>query len=98
LCDTAMVRQGRGVADNFINDITRIVKDYKIDCVFWPGHMGHKDASGGVGIMRELCRDLGVAFLSIGLDLYDTRYTTPEQIRNMASQFFTAMGWVRNAQ
>ena len=48
LSDVPMVRQARGVADNFLSDIRRIVKDYKIDCVVWPGHMGHKDGAAAV--------------------------------------------------
>lgn len=92
LFDSPMVRQARGVADNFANDIKRIVKDYKIDVVIWPGHMGHKDGSATVGIMRETCRDLNVPFIHLGLDLFDKRYTTPDQLKDKLSQFFRAMG------
>ena len=92
LLQTPMVRQARGVADNFINDIRRVVKDYKIDCVIWPGHMGHKDGSASIGMMREVCRELGVPFLNIGLDLFDKRYTTVDEVKDKVSKFFTAMG------
>ncbi len=92
LLDAPMIRQARGVADNFINDIIRIVKDYKIDVVIWPGHMGHKDGSATVGIMRETCRDLKVPFVHLGIDLFDKRYSTPEQVKDKMSQFFQAMG------
>jgi len=92
LADIPMVRQARGVADNFVYDIVRVVKDYKIDCVIWPGHMGHKDGSASIGMMREICRELGVPFLTIGLDLFDPRYTSVEQVKDKMSQFFTSMG------
>ncbi|TET73676.1 MAG: 2-hydroxyacyl-CoA dehydratase [Dehalococcoidia bacterium] len=92
LCDIPMIRQARGVADNFLTDIRRVVKDYKIDCVVWPGHMGHKDGSANIGMMRETCRELGVPFLHIGMDLFDKRYTTVDEIKDKFSQFFTAMG------
>lgn len=92
LCEVPMVRQARGVADHFLSDIARIVKDYKIDCVIWPGHMGHKDGSANVGMMRETCRDLGVPFLHIGLDLFDKRYTSVDEVKDRFSKFFTAMG------
>jgi len=88
MCDAPMVRQARGVADNFAGDIVRIVKDFSIDVVIWPGHMGHKDGSASQGIMREVCRDLGVQFVHIGMDLFDRRYTTPEEIRDKLAQFF----------
>jgi len=87
-----MVHQARGLADNVVHDITRIVKDYKIDCVVFPGHMGHKDMAASASIMREVCRDLNVPFLHIGMDVCDKRYTTVEEIKSKMSHFFTAMG------
>jgi len=90
--DGPMIHQARGLADNVIHDITRVVKDYKIDCVIFPGHMGHKDMAASSSLMREVCRDLGVPFLYIGLDVADYRYTTVEEIKDRISQFFTAMG------
>ncbi len=85
-----MIRHSRGTAAETLSDIARMVKDYRIDCMIWPGHMGHKDAT--TGLMRDLCRDLGVPFLNIGMDSFDHRYTTVDQIKDKISQFFTAMG------
>jgi len=90
--DGPMIHQGRGIVDNVINDITRIVKDYKIDCVIFPGHMGHKDMAAASSIMRDTCREIGVPFLYVGLDVADYRYTTVDEIKDKISQFFTAMG------
>jgi len=42
--------------------------------------------------MRETCRDLNVPFIHLGLDLFDKRYSTPDQIKDKMSQFFRAMG------
>ena len=92
LLDAPMIRQARGTAENFSNDIRRIVKDYKIDCVIWPGHMGHKDGSATIGIMRETCGELGVPFLHIGLDLFDKRYTSVDEVKEKVSEFFKGMG------
>jgi hypothetical protein len=89
--DGPMIHQGRGLADNVIRDITRIVKDYKINCVIFPGHMGHKDMAASASIMREVCRDLDVPFLYIGMDIADQRYTTVQEIKDKIAQFFTAM-------
>jgi benzoyl-CoA reductase subunit B len=86
-----MVRQARGVADNFLGDIERVVKEYKINCVVWPMHMGHKDGSAIVGLMREKCREIGVPFMSIGMDLFDPRYTTVGEIKDRFTEFFTVM-------
>ncbi len=87
-----MIHQARGLADNVIFDVTRIIKDYNVDCVIYPGHMGHKDMAAVSGLMREVCRDFDVAFLSIGLDVVDRRYTTIDEIKDKISQFFNAMG------
>ena len=92
LCDVPMVRQVRGTADVMTSDIRRVVKDYKIDCVIWPAHMGHKDGAASLGIMRQVCRDLGVPFLELGLDLFDKRYTTIDEVKDKFSQYFKAMG------
>jgi hypothetical protein len=43
--------------------------------------------------MRETCRDLGVPFLHIGVDQFDRRYTTIDQMKDRISQFFSTMGW-----
>ena len=63
-----------------------------IDCVIWPGHMGHKDGSASTGIMREICQELKVPYIHIGLDLFDRRYTTPDECKDKLSKFFSAMG------
>jgi len=93
MCDVPMVRQVRGTTDNLINDLVRVVKDYRIDCVVWPAHMGHKDGAASVGIMRDVCRDLGAPFLELGLDLFDKRYTSMDEVKDRFSRFFTAMGF-----
>ena len=92
LHEVPMIRQARGVADLFLSDIERIVIDHKVDCVIYPGYMGHKDGSANVGLMREKCRELGVPFLYIGMDLFDDRYTTLDELKDKISKFFVAMG------
>jgi benzoyl-CoA reductase/2-hydroxyglutaryl-CoA dehydratase subunit BcrC/BadD/HgdB len=92
LFDTPMVRQAMGPAEGFVEDLVRIVKDYKIDVVVWPGHMGHKETQGVFGIMRETCADLGVPFLDIRMDIFDSRYTTVDQIKEKFTRFFDGMG------
>jgi benzoyl-CoA reductase/2-hydroxyglutaryl-CoA dehydratase subunit BcrC/BadD/HgdB len=91
LLDTPMIRQAQGTVENFIYDIERIVKDFSIDCVVWPGHMGHKDSAASVSLMRDACRDLGVPFLHLGVDQFDRRYTPVEEVKNRIAQFFSAM-------
>jgi hypothetical protein len=90
--DTPMVRQAIGTAQGFVNDLVRVVRDFKIDVVVWPGHSGHKEALATFGIVRETCRDLGVHFMEIRMDLWDARSTSPDQIKDKFSQFFQTMG------
>ena len=92
LLDTPMIRQAQGTANIFSEDLTRIVRDYQIDCVIWPGHMGHKDGAAAISLMRETCRELGVPFVTIGVDQFDRRYTPVDEVKNALAQFFTAMG------
>ncbi len=92
LFETPMVRQAMGPAEGFVNDLVRIVKDYQIDVVVWPGHMGHKETQGTFGIMQEACRDLGVPFLDLRMDIFDRRYATADQIKEKFSSFFRGMG------
>ncbi len=88
-----MIRQAKGTVDLMIDDFNRIIKDYKIDVVIWPGHMGHKDQAASVGFARDVCRDLGVGFLYMGMDQFDQRYMTVDEIKDKISQYFTAMGY-----
>ena len=78
-----MIHQARGVADNVVHDITTIVRDYSIDCVIFPGHMGHKDMAASASLMRQVCAELGVPFLHIGMDQADDRYRTIDEIKDM---------------
>jgi len=87
-----MIHQARGLADNVIDDITRITKDYSIDAVIFPGHMGHKDMAASASLMRQVCRDIGVPFLHIGMDQADERYTSLDEIKGKISSFFTGTG------
>ncbi len=86
-----MIRQARGRIDTVINDYVRIVKSYKIDCVFIPGHMGHKDGSASLGLLKEVCRELGVPSLYIGMDLWDPKYTPIDELKDKISIFFSTM-------
>lgn len=87
-----MYRQFRVPAEVYLEDLVRAVKDYKADCVIWPGHMGHKDATALTGLIRDTCREIGVPFLGFWSDLFDARVTTIEAMKAEISQFFTTMG------
>jgi benzoyl-CoA reductase/2-hydroxyglutaryl-CoA dehydratase subunit BcrC/BadD/HgdB len=94
LHESPMIRQARGYADVMVSDITRIVKDYKIDCVFFPGHMGHKDQSASVHIIKETCRSLKVPLFAFTSSNFDPRYTPMDVLKTKVSEFFEATGLV----
>jgi benzoyl-CoA reductase/2-hydroxyglutaryl-CoA dehydratase subunit BcrC/BadD/HgdB len=94
LFEAPMIRQAVGSAQARVDDLVRIVKDYRIDAVVWPAHVGHKESLGLQGIIRNTCRDLGVPFLELRLDIFDKRHTTPEEVKDQFSDFFDAMGLV----
>jgi len=54
--------------------------------------MGHKDGAATVGIQRQTCREIGVPFLNIGLDLFDASYTSVDEVKDKVSEFFMGMG------
>ena len=87
-----MIRQARGSVDAMIEDITRISRDYKCDCVIFPGHVGHKDQSASIGFLREACRDLGLPLLTLTVDNFDPRFTPMEVLKRHISEFFEAHG------
>ena len=90
LAEVPMIRQARGSVDVMIEDITRIAKDYKCDCVIFPGHVGHKDQSASVGFLKEACRDLKIPLLILTVDNFDPRYTTLDVLKRQISEFFDA--------
>lgn len=92
LAEVPMIRQARGSVDLFLEDITNIVEDYKIDAVFFPGHVGHKDQSASIGFLREACRELGVPLLDFTMDIFDGRYLPMENLTKIIDDFFEAHG------
>jgi benzoyl-CoA reductase subunit B len=90
LAEVPMIRQARGSVDVMIEDITRISRDYRCDCVIFPGHVGHKDQSASVGFLKEACRQLKLPLLILTVDNFDPRFTTLEVLKRQISEFFEA--------
>jgi benzoyl-CoA reductase/2-hydroxyglutaryl-CoA dehydratase subunit BcrC/BadD/HgdB len=92
LFEAPMARQAVGSAQARVDDLVRIVKDYRIDAVVWPAHVGHKESLGLQGILRKTARDLEVPFLDLRLDIFDKRHATPDELKDQFSEFFDSMG------
>lgn len=93
LNEVPMIRQGRGTFDQYCEDLKRSVRDYHCDCVFYPGHRGHKDVIASVGFIRETCRDLGVPLLTLTVSLNAWSGALEEEIKRRVDEFFEAHGW-----
>jgi benzoyl-CoA reductase/2-hydroxyglutaryl-CoA dehydratase subunit BcrC/BadD/HgdB len=93
ICDQIMVRQVRGLADRLLADLQRMIKEYKADAVIPPTHIGHKDQIASLGLIREVCRDAGVACLDMGMvDIFDPRYTSMDEIKDRLNRYLVTMG------
>jgi benzoyl-CoA reductase subunit B len=91
--EVPMIRQARGSVAMFDTDIKRVVRDYSVDCVLFPGHKGHKDQSASIGFLRDICREAGVPLLAFTSDIFDPTWMTPEQVKRRITEFFAAQGW-----
>jgi benzoyl-CoA reductase subunit B len=87
-CNTPMARQFRGPVEYFTEDVVRICTDYKVDCVIFPGYIGHKSCGASIGILREVCRDIGMPLLTFECDLFDARMTPAETVQAKIGEFF----------
>jgi len=92
MAEVPMIRQARGSVDVMIEDITRIAKDYRCDCVLFPGHVGHKDQSASIGFLKEACRDLKLPLLTLTVDNFDPRFTPMDVLKRQISEFFEVNG------
>jgi benzoyl-CoA reductase/2-hydroxyglutaryl-CoA dehydratase subunit BcrC/BadD/HgdB len=87
-----MIRHSHSTADRLIGEMSRLVRDYRVDCVIYPAHMGHKDQSACISLMRGTCRELKVPYLHVGLDNFDPTYTSVNEIKDKISEFFRGLG------
>ncbi len=92
LSEVPIIRQAHGTADSYTEDIRRLVQEFAINCVVWPGHMGHKDGGGSTGLARQACAEIGVPFLDLELDLLDSRCTPVDELKDKISRFFSVKG------
>jgi len=92
LIDTPMTRQAMHGADFWIEDALRIVKEFRLDAVVMPCHIGHKDLNAFPKIARDACREAGIPFLFLGCDVWDERYMPPDKVFETMKTFFQSVG------
>ncbi|MFZ5569754.1 MAG: 2-hydroxyacyl-CoA dehydratase subunit D [Thermodesulfobacteriota bacterium] len=82
-----MARHTRGPAENYVNDIFHITRQFDIDMIWVAGHIGCKNTQALNGMLRELCRREGIPLLIIHYDLSDPRIVSREGIIEQIDHF-----------
>ena len=82
-----MARHTRGPAENYLEDIFRIYRQFDIDMIWVAGHIGCKNTAALNGMLREQCREAGIPLLIVEYDLSDPRVVTHESMWHQIEYF-----------
>ena len=82
-----MARHTRGPAENYLEDIFHIHKQFDLDMLWVAGHIGCKNTMALNGMLREKCREAGLPLLIIEYDLSDPRIVSREGIIEQINHF-----------
>ena len=82
-----MVRHTRGPAENYLDDIFRIYKQFDLDMVWIANHVGCKSGQAMNGILREKCREMKIPLLILDYDLIDPRIVSHEGMVRQVDYF-----------
>ena len=82
-----MVRHTRGPAENYLDDIFRMVKQFDLDMVWIANHVGCKGGQAMNGILREKCREKGIPLLILDYDLSDPRIVSHDNMKRQVEHF-----------
>ena len=82
-----MVRHTRGPAENFLDDIFSMYKQFNLDMVWVANHVGCKTGQAMNGILREMCRARGIPLLILDYDLLDQRIVSHAGMMRQVEHF-----------
>jgi benzoyl-CoA reductase/2-hydroxyglutaryl-CoA dehydratase subunit BcrC/BadD/HgdB len=82
-----MARHTRGPAENYLDDIFRVYKQFNLDMIWVADHVGCKNAAALNGVLREMCREAGIPLLILEYDLSDPRIVTHEGMITQVEHF-----------
>ncbi len=82
-----MVRHTRGPAENYLDDIFRMVRQFDLDMVWVANHVGCKSGQAMNGILREKCREKGIPLLILDYDLSDPRIVSHDNMMRQVEHF-----------
>jgi benzoyl-CoA reductase/2-hydroxyglutaryl-CoA dehydratase subunit BcrC/BadD/HgdB len=83
----SMVRHTRGPAENYLDDIFRMVKQFDLDMVWVSNNVGCKGGQAMNGILREQCRAKGIPLLVLDYDLSDQRIVSHDNMMRQVDFF-----------
>ncbi len=82
-----MAKHTRGPAENMLEDLVRVIEEFKPDFVLYPAHMGCKNSMSLESTMKEECRKRNIPFCVFRFDLVDSRVTSRQKMREQISKF-----------
>jgi len=87
-----MVRQAAGLADQMIEDMIYLAKEYQIDAAIFTNHVACKSLQPVIQLLREALREeLGIPFLSVDVDVGDKRFASSQTIRTEVDNFLETL-------
>jgi 2-hydroxyglutaryl-CoA dehydratase, D-component len=92
LLNMPMGRQTMGFSDVWINDFVKIAKEYKIDAFVIGGHMACKHFWALNKLLTDKIKDeVGIPTLRFEMDMFDKRFTPPNELKRIMTEFFATM-------
>jgi benzoyl-CoA reductase/2-hydroxyglutaryl-CoA dehydratase subunit BcrC/BadD/HgdB len=82
-----MVRHTRGPAENYLDDIFRMYKQFDLDMVWIANHVGCKTGQAMNGMLRERCRAMKIPLLILDYDLLDNRIVSHAGMMSQVEHF-----------
>ena len=82
-----MVRHTRGPAENYLDDIFRIYKQFDLDMVWIGNHVSCKGSQAMNGILQEKCREMKIPLFILDYDLIDPRIVSHDGMINQVDRF-----------
>ncbi len=80
-----------GPVDRYLDRMVRVAKDHKVECALYPAHVGHKEFGAATGIFRDAFREIGIPFLALDCDIWDSRQNSVDSIVNRVGTFFSTI-------
>jgi benzoyl-CoA reductase/2-hydroxyglutaryl-CoA dehydratase subunit BcrC/BadD/HgdB len=82
-----MVRHTRGPAENYLDDIFRMIKQFDLDMVWVSNHVGCKSTQAMNSILREKCRERKIPLLVLDHDHLDPRIVSHDGMMDQVDIF-----------